>query len=466
MLVIQDQFELILESVASLLDQARSLPMEGLLSVTFPVSRTRPPLPPTSCRSWFYWARPQESHYRLGLGQAFRLQANGASRIAALDEQLNAFSRNWFEFDPRGCGVRPVAFAGFAFSAVDRMTDCWAGYPNSALFFPELLYQQLGERCAITFTCRSASLKNRSSVLSRWERRIRALKEAFHQSPPPASASGSPLKRTDARPKDCDWIGMANQAAKAIAGGRFRKVVPAQRIDLEAGHELMPTRLLDVLRDWYPSCTLFGIDLGGATLVAATPEQLVRCSGNHFSIDALAGTIPRSGDADRDRVFASHLMSDQRLRREHDEVIKSILQAIGPHCSDIHYASPPEIVRLRGMQHLHTPLSGLNTAGCSALRLASCLHPSAAVGGSPRTAAGRWLDEHEPISRGWYSGGAGIVEPGGDGDLSVLLRCALIKQRRAVLYAGAGMVEGSDPQRELQEIELKFGTMLEALSSI
>ena len=146
-------------------------------------------------------------------------------------------------------------------------------------------------------------------------------------------------------------------------------------------------------------------------------------------------------------------------------MVEDIVQQLRPYCSGLVYPQQPSILKLPTVQHLHSLIRGQTTAGVSVLQLAGRLHPTPATGGLPRAAALDWLRHHGEQQRGWYTGSLGWLDASGDGELAVILRCALLGQRQATLYAGAGIVAGSDPQQEFLETEWKLQTMVTALQA-
>lgn len=144
-------------------------------------------------------------------------------------------------------------------------------------------------------------------------------------------------------------------------------------------------------------------------------------------------------------------------------VVQSVCEVLQPLVNSLDCPAQPGLMRLRNLQHLHTAIEGNVKDGINLLDVAARLHPTPAVAGTPTDAACQWLRQNEAFGRGWYSGVAGWLDVAGNGELSVILRCALLEGHRAELYAGAGVVKGSEPAQELSETELKFDSMLEAL---
>lgn len=260
-----------------------------------------------------------------------------------------------------------------------------------------------------------------------------------------------------------EWIHQVSKATQQIRQGSLDKVVPFRRISVRAEQPLNPARLMASLDDLYPSSLLFSIHLDGSTFAAATPERLITRHGQLIDCDAVGGTIHRAPDPGEDQKLARQLLDDPKSRHEHALVVKGILASLDTHCQHLAAPDRPTLKQLRNLQHLWTGISGELRGDATLLRIASDLHPTAAVNGFPSANAGRWLSTHQHVARGWYTGAAGWLDQQGDGELAVLLRCALLNGESAELFAGAGVTSESCPIAEFQETELKFGTMLEAL---
>jgi isochorismate synthase EntC len=181
--------------------------------------------------------------------------------------------------------------------------------------------------------------------------------------------------------------------------------------------------------------------------------------------DAIGGTTARSTDPAADRRLGAALLEDAKSRNEHRLVVDAIAARLTPCCSHLVIPDRPSLKRLPTVQHLYTPVTGQARAGLSLLGLAATLHPTPAVGGLPRAAALTWMERNGEHQRGWYTGALGWLGSDGGGELNVILRCALLGQQRAELYAGAGIVAGSDPQQEFMETEWKLQAMVEALQA-
>jgi isochorismate synthase len=253
-------------------------------------------------------------------------------------------------------------------------------------------------------------------------------------------------------------------ALTRIRAGALRKVVIARTIEVHADRTLDPRALAHRLRAVDPDAYTFTAPTGDGVLVGATPELLVSRFGREVKSNPLAGSAPRSGDPDEDRANAEALGGSAKDREEHAIVVEAVADTLRPLCDRLTFDPEPVLRETPNIWHLSTRFRGaLRDPGPSALDLVAELHPTPAVAGAPRDVALDTIAELEPFDRGRYAGPVGWVDADGDGEWAIALRCAELRGDRAILYAGAGIVAGSDPQQELDETERKFRSFLDAL---
>jgi isochorismate synthase len=266
-------------------------------------------------------------------------------------------------------------------------------------------------------------------------------------------------------PQPAGYTYAVASALDRIHTGDLRKVVLARTLEVQAGRELDPRRLAHRLRAVDPECFAFAVPVvGGGVLVGASPELLVSRRGLIVTANPLAGSAPRSGDPEEDRASAQALGSSAKDRQEHAFVVEHVFRVLKPLCDELRYDADPHLLATATVWHLSTRFSGrLKRPAPTALELTAALHPTPAVCGTPTTSAAAAIAELEPFERGCYAGPVGWVDADGDGDWALALRCAELVGDRATLYAGAGIVADSEPERELDETERKFHAFLDSL---
>ena len=257
-----------------------------------------------------------------------------------------------------------------------------------------------------------------------------------------------------------EWQATIARAVDAIGAGVLDKVVVAREVLVEANRPIVVADVLERLRALYPACLVFAV--GG--FIGASPELLVERHGTAVRSHPLAGTFPRSGDPHADELLAAELIASVKDQREHRFVIDEIDRVLRVRCTDLDVPTEPTIMQLRNVLHLGTEIAGTLAAPApTALELVAVLHPTPAIAGTPTDAALAWLAEHEGLARGRYAGPVGWVDGAGDGTFAIGIRSAEIDGPRARLFAGVGIVEGSEPERELVETQLKLQALLAAV---
>ncbi|PZR12488.1 MAG: isochorismate synthase [Azospirillum brasilense] len=288
----------------------------------------------------------------------------------------------------------------------------------------------------------------------------------------PTASAASPAPRWSLRPEPAAAVYAASvaRALEAMAAEPgLAKLVLSRCLVATAERAIDPEALLRRL-DTDPAITAFLVPLppagdgAGRLLAGATPELLVSRQGRAVLSHPLAGSARREADPAADRAAAEALGRSGKDRREHALVAEFILDMLAPHCRKLGAPEGTTITSTRSMWHLGTRIEGeLKDPGTSAADLAALLHPTPAVCGVPRDRAAERIHALEGYERDFYAGAVGWCDRAGDGSWHVSIRCAEITGNRARLYAGAGIVPGSDPQAEARETAAKFRAMLNAL---
>jgi menaquinone-specific isochorismate synthase len=255
------------------------------------------------------------------------------------------------------------------------------------------------------------------------------------------------------------WEHVVARAARRIRGGELEKVVLARDLLATAEHPIDIRLLLLRLARRYPECYTFSV----AGLVGATPELLIRRTGQEIQSLVLAGTTPRgTGPAD-DLRRGTALLASAKDRHEHECAIASVRHTLAPLCAQLHTPDEPELLVLPNVQHLASHVSGRLADGASVLDVVAAMHPTAAVGGTPTHKAIDVIRELEGMDRAGYAGPVGWIDAHGDGEWGIALRSGIVEGRRARLFAGGGIMGDSDPASELAEAQAKFRVMQYAL---
>jgi isochorismate synthase len=405
-------------------------------------------------RDVFVWDQPSSRYRFIGIGASVVHTGRGPGRFAEMGAAVDETFASVRRLDSRGPGPRFVG--GFGFTDADPTpSGHWNGFAAACMVLPELCLLEVdGRAWAI------ATASGRSSS----EAEMRVDLEAAID-----GLSAAPVGRAEPVPVSVSldeggssYRSLVAAAASEIAAGSFQKLVVARAV--EAAAAANPDRILDALRIRYPGCVTYAVTSSDKVFLGATPEPLVKRRGKHVSSVALAGTIARGADPAADDDLAARLMADPKEREEHHHVVAGVRQSLESMGVRLEPAALPGVRKLATVQHLETRLSGHSDVATSLIDLVGALHPTPAVGGLPDEGAVEWITRHEALERGWYAGPIGFVNSDGDGEFHVALRCALLEAGVARCFVGAGIVAGSDPDRELAETTAKLRAIAGSLA--
>ncbi|MEJ6607097.1 MAG: isochorismate synthase [Candidatus Planktophila sp.] len=260
-----------------------------------------------------------------------------------------------------------------------------------------------------------------------------------------------------------EWQVRVASAIKEIEDTQLEKVVLARDLKAVSDGAIDARRILLSLSREYPSTWVFAV----AGLVGATPELLIRLSRGMVTSRVLAGTISKTGDDEKDLALAASLARSSKDLEEHEYAVRSVADALEPFCSSTNVPESPFVLHLSNVMHLATDVTGAlieSKKSVDAFTILESLHPSAAVCGTPTLIAAKIIKDIEGMSRGRYAGPVGWLDASGDGEICIALRCGQINENEIQIYAGCGIVAGSNPGVELSESNAKFAPMRSALN--
>lgn len=273
-------------------------------------------------------------------------------------------------------------------------------------------------------------------------------------------------------PSPAEHVARVTKLVEQLQAGRLGKVVSARSVVLRAEAPISPVSLAARLVNLNPAANGFAVDLTSAgdgfrghTLVGASPEVLLSLRGPKVTCRPLAGTAPRRSDADADQREAQELLQSAKNLAEHAFVTAWIEEILAPLCVELTVPEAPVLMSTPEVWHLATPITGvLRDPAMTSLTLASLLHPTPALCGTPTDLALDTIRATEEERR-FYGGTVGWCDAAGDGDWIVAIRCAELTAdgREALATAGGGIVAESDPLAELAETSTKLRTLLSAL---
>jgi menaquinone-specific isochorismate synthase len=395
---------------------------------------------------------------------AHEVTSRGSQRFEDVARECLALNEGAILDEPPGLppGAGPVWTGGFAFDPDGAGSSAWSSFSPASLTLPEVSICRVGDDTHLTVNLVASPDDDIDAVASRAEARIAGLRADPLPLLDPHLTGERPRIRSVRPPGEFERAVAA--ATERIDGGAMSKVVLAREVVVEAASAHDPAAVFGALREQFPACFCFCAGTPEAAFLGASPELLVRRSGASAQTVALAGSTRRSSDPAVDDHLGEQLLRSDKNRREQRIVAERIVRALRPHAVWVETAPEPEVVKVANIQHLATPVIAQLAEPRSAIDLAGLLHPTPAVGGEPWPAAAAAIGELERMDRGWYAGPVGWMDATEDGELCVALRSALLRDREARLYAGVGVVAGSDPAAELAETEVKLGALLPLLS--
>jgi len=373
----------------------------------------------------------------VGFGEYKKFEVKGENRFKEAktwwEERVSEFK---IQNNVHGSGTGPILFSSFSFD------------PNeiSVLVIPEILIGQKNGKSWITW--------------------IGDVKQPNLEKINTAPVSGE-IKWQEGSISEQAWQSQVSSAINAIKSNKLEKVVLARDITATSKTEISVRSLLQRLEIEYPSTWIFLVD----GLIGATPELLVRLSKSLVTSRVLAGTIRKSGNEDRDLTLAASLAKSSKDLEEHEYAVRSVADALAPFCSSTNVPEAPFVLHLSNVMHLATDVTGvLNDSAKQSdiFTLIAQLHPSAAVCGTPALEANKLINELEQMNRQRYAGPVGWIDANNDGEIAIALRCGQLSndQKSIRIFAGCGIVAGSDPATEFAESQAKLMPMRTALETL
>ncbi|WP_444931045.1 isochorismate synthase [Microbulbifer sp. SSSA002] len=453
--------EACLQEAKSRLSQGQS---EVLASFSFPCHRRNP----ISLFAANYRHERIASLWGAPCGDDFSASFGSAREFnCAPGEPWSEIQANWQKLLASAVisgGHRPVLCGGFAFDCQKAPSSLWQDFPSGVLTLPELALYCEGDRSYLVMnfivTGQTDCNYIAKRVKARWQR-------ILSRSSNLSANDSLLLVESDFSQNYADqmaWQQRVADVVESIKRNEFQKLVLARSESLAV--DCCPGSILGYLQESYPDAYLFAFSRGKSCFLGASPERLAAGKDGRISTVALAGSAPRGKDPATDYKLGISLLDSDKDRFEHDLVVQHLLSILRKYCHNLAEAEPPQLCKLKQIQHLLTPLEGLVKDGVNLLDILSDLHPSAAVGGLPRKKALKYIRENEDLDRGWYAGPVGWLNAEGEGEFAVALRSALITPGKVTLFAGCGLVEASLPTHEYRESCIKMRVIRDAIRSV
>lgn len=408
-----------------------------------------------------FWSSANEAFQLAGAGHAFELYAEASGyRYDQIEQEWNALLADAIIYNPyqiSGTGV--VALGGFSFDPLKPQTKLWENFPESHFSIPGYILTYADDNYYLTINRFINTRETYSSVLEELQNNRQALMDTAEISP---DTSVLCIQSKQEISPD-QWKETIKKATDVMKKTAVDKIVLAREVRLHFNQPVNIPHILKRLADTQPNSYVFGYEMGEDCFLGATPERLVKVKDDEVLSTCLAGTAPRGKTVEEDEQIAKNLFEDPKNREEHDYVVQMIRSTMEEYCTDVLVPDEPVVHQYKTLQHLYTPVRAKLKENHRIFSIISGLHPTPALGGTPRQDALAFIRDNELLDRGWYGAPIGWMDSNNHGEFAVALRSALIQNDEASLFAGCGIVEDSIPESEYEETKIKLMPMLSVL---
>lgn len=412
----------------------------------------------------FYWSSPDNDAVFVGVGAAWTASISEprSDRFAQVEKAWSEILSRHLSLAPEISRVSgPILLGGGAFDFNRPASGTWEDFPVSEFFVPQILFWRKDGKSGLTINCLLSGDENPELLAQSLIRKSSDL--AFDRKRDPQFPAQNPNFSISETDLDL-WKNAVRNIVRKIDNGEVEKVVLARELNLQADAPFDPSTILLRLSEEQRGASVYAYVRGENTFIGASPERIIKSEKGRYYSASLAGSIKCGNTAEESVALGNWLLHDRKNRNEHEIVLRMIIETLQKYCEPLETQNEPQLLRLKNIQHLYTPVAGKALAGSSLLTVLDDLHPTPALCGASRREAIKYIEEFEPMPRGWYAGPIGWVDSRGDGEFSAAIRCGLLHGKTASLYAGCGIVASSDPESEFDETNIKFRPMLDALA--
>ncbi|MFC7391797.1 isochorismate synthase [Scopulibacillus cellulosilyticus] len=405
-----------------------------------------------------YWSDTQ-GMIMVGMGAAVKYPAGTGNRTLTVEKAWKKTLEDALHYGEKQLrGTGPVLMGGFSFDPLQENSSLWENFRQNEFIVPQFLLTKNQNEHYLTVT----ALISEQTEINHYYKQI---KEKYNELTSRVSGCINYKEESlniieDQRDQ---WLDIVEKAIADINNGLMEKVVLSRTLTVSRETPFCTAEVLRRLQEKQADSFIFAVEKGNAVFIGATPERLIEKSGPQFRTMCLAGTIARGKTMEQDRQLGEELLNDKKNISEHQTVVNMISDVMERLCQSVNKPSSPALYKVKDVQHLYTPIIAEAKNNISLFSFVDELHPTPALGGEPKEKAVKWIRENETYERGWYGSPLGWIDSQGDGEFGVAIRSALIKENKATLFVGCGIVEDSDPLSELNETLMKARPMLTAL---
>ena len=407
----------------------------------------------------FFWENASKTMTLVGIGHALTLiDESGDDRFHTIESKWKQYCDKIIKEDK---DMDPVLVGGFSFDVRQSSTSSeWAQFPNAFFAVPTFQLKIENGKTLVAINL----VTDETETAHRFEELRLQRDQLIHKAQ--IQESLSTVKPTVHSMKELEkehYLQTVQSITKKIRTGEAEKVVIARKLALQFEQPVSPSSVLQSVSTEQRDSYLFGIENKEQFFFGATPERLIEIKNGHVYSACVAGSSKRGSHAEEDRQLGHALLADKKNREEHQYVVDMITGVFESLCASYTTATQPKLMKVRDIQHLHTPVEGKLGQEGSIFQFIKALHPTPALGGVPTPVAMELIRQEEKLDRGYYAAPVGWTDASGNGEFAVAIRSALLQQDQAWLYAGGGIVADSIPEQEYEETWVKFRPMLRAL---
>lgn len=409
----------------------------------------------------FFWKDPLDEIILIGIGICDLIQTDQVTdRFFHVEEEWKRFIEESIIYNPfPTTGAGPLLFGGFSFDPIKHKTELWSKYSDTLFHLPKYMLSKVNGKTYLTTNVVCTRHDDESTLLTKVTEERNIL---LTDSTGLGNETKPVLINKEAINPEA-WKHSVQKVVEDLKEGILKKVVLARELRLYFKDSIGLSTVLTRLHNEQYESFIFAFESNGDCFVGASPERLIKKQDKDLFTTCLAGSIPRGKTEDEDNLLGNLLLNDQKNLIEHKYVVDMIRQAMEGACEKVILPDRPELMKMRDIQHLYTPVIGKSKEDTSLLQMVERLHPTPALGGLPKLESLNKIREVEELDRGFYAAPIGWIDYHGNGDFAVAIRSALIQGKEASLFAGCGVVANSDPESEYMETNIKFRPMLSAL---
>lgn len=404
-----------------------------------------------------FWSDPTEDFYIVGMGEAVEISRD-KSRFETTKEQWSYYVENAFisnKYKEPGTGL--FALGGFSFDPKKESTELWDEYDQSQFTIPEYSCTKVNGKYYFTSTLIATDFETAfEQDTRRWDTQEQLLTDSVE-----VPSQAKVQSKDDVNPEQ--WLASVKQAIKELKTKESNKIVLARELRLKLDKKVEIAPYLKSLLDMQTNSFVFAFEKGEDCFIGASPERLVKVSGNRMLSTCLAGTAPRGQTKEDDEKIKQDLFHDQKNRNEHQHVVQFIHDNIKGYCSEVDIPDEPVVYPLKNLHHLYTPVKATLKEDVDIFDIIKQLHPTPALGGTPQEDSLQFIRDNESLDRGWYGAPIGWLDSNQNAEFAVAIRSGLIHDDEISLFAGCGIMKDSDAELEYEETKTKFLTMLSVL---